>query len=101
MPGGESAEKLSLKSLDKRLQDLEAEVAFATVPDSEPEVTAEQFYDLLIGIIESLVRTRSSGAYRTATALRDKYLDPEVDITKYGEEFVATGQLYSASKGEE
>lgn len=93
--GVPAAEKLSLKTLDKRIRSLEEEVSFVESV-TVPAVSEEQFYDLLDGVLEALVRTRSAGAFRTAEKLRDKYLDPDLDIVNYGEQVVSTRTLLSA-----
>ncbi len=78
--------KLNLFSLDKRVRELESE-------DNE-----ELVIDLLYAVIEALVRTKSSGAWKTAEALKDKYLDPEIDVAQFGEGVVKTTDLLSARK---
>lgn len=88
--------KLSLKSLDARLQNIEDWIAQSEAPDFS--AVEEKFEDLLQSVIESLVRTRSSGARTTAIKLRDKYLDPDVDVSEYGEKFITRDQLHSAGK---
>lgn len=89
-----SEEKLSLKVLNEKIQGLDA-----TDLKERIEVLEEQIIDLVGCVIESLVRTRSSGAFQAAEALRDKYLDPERDLSSFGEEFVSTSTLRGATKG--
>jgi len=98
---GESPEKLSLKTLDQRLRRIEEAVAYLEADvreDEAQQVTEEMFLDLVTGVIETLVRARSQGAYRVAEVLRDKYLDPETDLQAFGEAMVTMSQL---SRGNE
>lgn len=84
------------KELEQRVKALEAELAVREAGSAaDPEVSAEQFYDLLAGIMEALVRSRSQGAWRVAEALRDKYLDPELDLQTFGEQYTTTSSLIS------
>lgn len=99
--GGEKKANHTVASLNKRLTELESEVANLELADeyaADAEVTYAMFLDVLNGIIESLVRTRSAGAFRTAELLKDKYLDPEASLDAYGEGFVKTGSLYATGK---
>jgi len=78
--------------LEARLSELEE------VEDAAAEFDSERFDDLLAAVMAALVRSRSQGAFRTASLLAEKYLPAGTSVQDYGEAFVASSTLYSAGK---
>ena len=88
------------KELEARVVALEAEVAALEAPPlKDGEVTYEMFDDILHALLETLVRSRSQGGRQVAVALRDKYLDPEISVDSFGEQFTTSQTLKSARQG--
>ena len=92
MPTNKELEVI-VSELEQRIIALEVESVQAQ-HDQVAQVSPVMFYDMLIGVIESLVRANSSGAYSVAATLRDKYLDPEVSLSEFGQRFVSSQSLY-------
>ena len=78
-------------SVDERLKVLEEAGAAAQVE------TPEYVQELLVAVINSLYNQRSAGAYNMAKKLEEKYFDGK-NLREIGDEFIKTGDLYSATK---
>ena len=81
--------------LESRLSDLES------VEDAAAEFDDARFHDLLAAVMAALVRSRSQGAFRTASLLAEKYLPAGTSVQDYGEAFITSSSLYSSGKAEE
>lgn len=95
MPTNRELEVL-VSELEGRVKVLESEAAYI-----ETDLLSDadgRFRDLLYGTIEALVRTRSAGAWRVAEGLRDKYLDPDIPLGEFGDQFTTTKSLLSGGK---
>ena len=92
MPTNKELEVL-VSDLEDRVKVLESEAAYIET-DLLSDADA-RFYDVLNGVIEALVRTRSQNAHHVAEGLRDKYLDPELDLSNWGEQVTTTRMLSS------
>ena len=81
--------KLSLKSLDERLNAVENGPEFSDAPP-------EWLDDVLTGVIAALRQMRQQGAYNLALELEEKYF-PD-GVVGVGDELTTASGLYGAGK---